>query len=168
MQMPLLVLLRCGFNFGNTSDDNWHSINNKNLLSITQNALEDTVLTVMNINWAYVRRGRREKLSNFLQSECKAKNISRSFAPPLPISCLLNWRSWCNISLHQCAVSCTKSCCYMNPPLPLSQTRSPIPWSPITPICCHPFSRMRTQTPFILPFCVAEIIKGLQCRHLRF
>lgn len=168
MQMPLLVLLRCGFNFGNTSDDNWHSINNKNLLSITQNALEDTVLTVMNINWAYVRRGRREKLSNFFQSECKAKNISRSFAPPLPISCLLNWCSWCNISLHQCAVSCTKSCCYMNPPLPLSQTRSPIPWSPITPICCHPFSRMRTQTPFILPFCVAEIIKGLQCRHLRF
>lgn len=47
--MPLLVLLRCGFNFGYTSDGKWHSVNN-NLLSITQNALEDTVLTVKNIN----------------------------------------------------------------------------------------------------------------------
>lgn len=46
MQIPLLVLLRCGFNFGNTSDDKWHNVNSKNLLSMTQNTLEDTVLNI--------------------------------------------------------------------------------------------------------------------------
>lgn len=61
------VSLRHGFNFGNISDDKCHNVNSKNLLSMTQNTLEDTVLTVKNINLAYVKREWKQKQGNTFQ-----------------------------------------------------------------------------------------------------